>query len=311
MSRSRIPSYKRFCDPSRQSVAHTSTLTTRATTTWSHFESFDLLNIHFDIGCKHFSLATIIATKTFKGLAYKLCCYCCCWLLILGLGFVTSEKITPSPIAILGDISQAISIERRLSRSRTGLKDVLQRVVAEFNRLISLRRHRIDSQRKSLIYNLLRTPQEFLQVLHRHYDVFKHAESALPLDILHLDFYVPGVTTRMEHSLYVGKEQFQEILVTTDETCVLWATRAVQDKCIFVQTFFYYGQLLLVSSFPDSVFQMSFNYAKEDHAWLTSILAHRISPDEQEKIQAQGARHELSKFPFPSKTCSYLKDISV
>ncbi|CAK8994487.1 unnamed protein product [Durusdinium trenchii] len=130
----------------------------------------------------------------------------------LRLGFVTEEKIQPSPLAITGDISQAINIERRMSRTRTALKDVLNRVVADFNRLTTVKKHRIDAGRKSLIYNLLRCPSEFLNALHAHYDQCKHSESALPHEILQHDFFVPGVTTRMEQPQYNGngRDTFQE-----------------------------------------------------------------------------------------------------
>lgn len=150
---------------------------------------------------------------------------------VLGLGFVTAEKIQPSPLAIVGDISQAINIEKRMTRTRTALKDVLNRVVADFNRLTTNRKHRIDSARKGLIYNLLRCPDQFLQLLHKHYDGYKHSESALPHEILQSDFYVPGVTTRMEQPQYNGngKDVFQEILQTTEESCLLWALRNVQE----------------------------------------------------------------------------------
>lgn len=153
---------------------------------------------------------------------------------ISGLGFVTEEKIQPSPLAITGDISQAINIERRMSRTRTALKDVLNRVVADFNRLTTVKKHRIDAGRKSLIYNLLRCPSEFLNALHAHYDQCKHSESALPHEILQHDFFVPGVTTRMEQPQYNGngRDTFQEVLQTTEESCLLWARRAIQEPCL-------------------------------------------------------------------------------
>ena len=156
---------------------------------------------------------------------------------------MTAEKIQPSPLTIAGDVSQAISIERRMSRTRTGLKDVLQRVVADYNRLVTKKNHRIDSARNGLIYNLLRAPDQVLQTIHRHYDVHKHCESALPLYILQHDFYVPGVTTSLDQPQYNGKDIFKEILQTTPETCALWVNRATQDKCMGVTHWDSWGQV--------------------------------------------------------------------
>ena len=57
----------------------------------------------------------------------------------------------------MADIKEAISVERRSSQNgqRMALKDLLAKVVAEYNRLCTVKRHRIDSQRRALIYNLL------------------------------------------------------------------------------------------------------------------------------------------------------------
>ncbi|CAK9097187.1 unnamed protein product [Durusdinium trenchii] len=75
----------------------------------------------------------------------------------LKLGYVTSEKLTPSPITIAADINAAIAVERRASRSssKAALKDLLSRCVADYNKMTTVKKHRIDSSRRSLIYNLL------------------------------------------------------------------------------------------------------------------------------------------------------------
>lgn len=71
--------------------------------------------------------------------------------------WVTAEKQAPSPISIMADIKEAIAVEKRVMRSgsRFALKDVLAKVVAEYNKLCTMRKHKIDSHRRSLIYNLL------------------------------------------------------------------------------------------------------------------------------------------------------------
>jgi len=75
----------------------------------------------------------------------------------LELGYVTAEKIAPSPIDLVALLQQAVEAERKSARngSKAPLKDVLGRCIAEYNRMVSVKRHRIDSSRRSLVYNLL------------------------------------------------------------------------------------------------------------------------------------------------------------
>ena len=72
------------------------------------------------------------------------------------MGFVTAEKIEPSPITIMGEINQAIQVEKSFVRGgRAGLRDLLSLTVTNYNRMVTNKRHRIDSGRKALILNLL------------------------------------------------------------------------------------------------------------------------------------------------------------
>ena len=126
---------------------------------------------------------------------------------------------------ILADIGKAVEIEKKLGRGKSTLRDVLGRVVSDFNKMTTRKAHRIDSGRKSLIYNLLltsvlvlswglglwmffvlpevcgviliflfflkfcgvikygrmrlRLPAEALDMIHRHYDHYKHDVSGL------------------------------------------------------------------------------------------------------------------------------------
>ena len=113
----------------------------------------------------------------------------------------------------MADIKETIAVEKRLNRQGRGaLKDILGTVIAEYNKFCSNKRHRIDSTRRSLIYNLffnlhsetlsidflgtigiliwpgfsstvdvtvtrLRCPDEAIQMLHDHYDLYKHEVS--------------------------------------------------------------------------------------------------------------------------------------
>ena len=127
-----------------------------------------------------------------------------------GIGYVTSEKVSPSPIMILADMKCAIDIEKRQSRgARSSLKDCLNRTIAEYKRSVTVKKHRVDVQRKTLIYNLrlifqivcasmckyvqvrvceefdtipkvelrLRAPQDVLDMVHAHYDKYRHENS--------------------------------------------------------------------------------------------------------------------------------------
>lgn len=72
------------------------------------------------------------------------------------LGYVTSEKQTPSPIDVVANIHQAVMEERKATRngSKLPLKDVLGVIIAQYNRMTTIKRHRIDGARRSLIYNM-------------------------------------------------------------------------------------------------------------------------------------------------------------
>lgn len=85
----------------------------------------------------------------------------------LEMGFVSAEKISPSPISILADIQGAIEVEKSLGRGRMALRDMLGRVASDFNKMIVTKKHRIDSGRKTLLLNLFLVSQHrcVLQVL--------------------------------------------------------------------------------------------------------------------------------------------------
>ena len=55
---------------------------------------------------------------------------------------------------MLGDIQQAINIERKMNKSNKALKDIMARVVSDYNKMVSIKRHKIDGARRNLIYNL-------------------------------------------------------------------------------------------------------------------------------------------------------------
>ena len=110
----------------------------------------------------------------------------------------------------------------------------------------------------------LRAPPEFHQVVHDHYDSYKHSQSGLvfsqlwqnqteeshgnilrvvgynhyyspfppgiTLDILALDFWVPGSCSRADAPQYKGKEVFREILEVTSAVSILYVERVTKDS---------------------------------------------------------------------------------
>ncbi|CAL1131960.1 unnamed protein product [Cladocopium goreaui] len=160
----------------------------------------------------------------------------------LKVGHITAEKQSPSAIQFYADLKEAIALERRLQQGSKPLKDILSKMVADYNRMVTVRSHRIDTNRRNMAYNLLRAPPEFHQVVHAHYDVYKHSQSGITLDILALDFWVPGSCARADAPQYKGKEVFREILEVTEAVSILYVERVTQVldlagakyKCHFV-----------------------------------------------------------------------------
>ena len=58
---------------------------------------------------------------------------------------------------------------------------------------------------------------------------FHFALAGVPHEVLSMDFWVPGSTTRQELDRFKGKKVFKEILTPTKETAMLYFSRATQD----------------------------------------------------------------------------------
>lgn len=72
---------------------------------------------------------------------------------------MTAEKQTPSAIDFLANIRNAIDMEKRMLSAKGGsapkaLKDVLGKVVSDYNKLVTVKKHRIDSMKRALCYNM-------------------------------------------------------------------------------------------------------------------------------------------------------------
>lgn len=70
---------------------------------------------------------------------------------------MTAEKQTPSAIDYVGHMKHALEIEKRLLKpgQSKALRDILGSLCATYNKMAKVKKHRIDAQRKAMIYNLL------------------------------------------------------------------------------------------------------------------------------------------------------------
>ena len=130
---------------------------------------------HFDVPSHH-SLHALRSSAWFRGIwfqSYKVknnrqkfnadyiflgFCY---WSHVPGLGHVTADKQMPSALDYLGHFKEALEIERRLARPGVSkaLKDVLNVLVATYNKMATNKRHRVDANRKSVTYNMFLIPK--------------------------------------------------------------------------------------------------------------------------------------------------------
>ena len=71
---------------------------------------------------------------------------------------MTAEKQSPSALDFFASVQGAINVEQRITQakgaSKKPLKDMLTKVSADYNRMVSSKKHRIDGSRKLLCYNM-------------------------------------------------------------------------------------------------------------------------------------------------------------
>ena len=74
----------------------------------------------------------------------------------LGGANVTAEKQAPSPLDYLGTMKQAVELEKRAAQPGTSkaLKDCLNRCIVEYNKMVTNKRHRIDTEKRKLVQNM-------------------------------------------------------------------------------------------------------------------------------------------------------------
>ena len=69
---------------------------------------------------------------------------------------MSAEKQHPSPVEMVAQFANAINLERRQTKGKSSaLRDVLTRVVSDYNRMVTNKHHRVDSGKKNLALNLI------------------------------------------------------------------------------------------------------------------------------------------------------------
>ena len=119
-----------------------------------------------------------------------------------------------------------------------------------------------------------------MDLLHAHYDQFKHELSGqglisinvqlfaivsffwgVPHEVLMMDFWVPGSTTRQELDRFRGKDHFQKILTTSSTTVMVYFNRAINDPNLQKWFLVLYANTSMLFS-PCLIWQLRISVAK-------------------------------------------------
>jgi len=92
-----------------------------------------------------------------------------------GIGQETAEKQAPSALEFLGHFHMAMEAQEKSIGKRVPLFQCLNFVISEYNRGTSVRKWKVDGNKKKLIGHLLRCPIEVPKILAVHYDQHKHS----------------------------------------------------------------------------------------------------------------------------------------
>ena len=104
-----------------------------------------------------------------------------------GLGQETSEKQAPSALDYVGIFNQAVSVFLQ-DNKKVSNQSALNTCIADYNKSVTNKRWRVDSLKRKIITNLLRIPQESIEILASHYDLHRHTSSGA----IALSRFIPG-----------------------------------------------------------------------------------------------------------------------
>lgn len=66
------------------------------------------------------------------------------------------------------------------SGKKLPLAQALGQVISDYNKSVSVRKWKVDTQKKKVITSLLKCPTDILDMLSVHYDQHKHSQSGQP-----------------------------------------------------------------------------------------------------------------------------------
>ncbi|CAK9103216.1 Uncharacterized protein SCF082_LOCUS48222 [Durusdinium trenchii] len=95
----------------------------------------------------------------------------------LRLGQETAEKQAPSALEFLGQFRKAIELMKKNSGRQVPLAQCLGACIADYNRNTIHRKFKVDSWKRKIIHNLLKSPAEMVDLLAAHYDDHRHTSS--------------------------------------------------------------------------------------------------------------------------------------
>ena len=125
---------------------------------------------------------------------------------LTGLGARSAEKQPPSALQYMAEMQKAMAAEKALTSRPSNLKpklareslvnvleaptfredvrkitsrELLGKCIADYNKLVTVKKWRIDSGKRKLISNLMDVGPEFRTALARHYDFYPHSTSGL------------------------------------------------------------------------------------------------------------------------------------
>jgi hypothetical protein len=106
-------------------------------------------------------------------------------------------------------------------------RDLLEVAISEYNAGVPSRSWKVVGNVKQVLQNLLRCPVRLCDMLHEHYNFYRHEISSLHTANLGGNWYTPGT----QRPLKPGAEDtvWKCIMTVTDESCIEWVRRVIGD----------------------------------------------------------------------------------
>lgn len=105
-----------------------------------------------------------------------------CLFVYQGLGQETAEKQAPSALEYCAQFRLAVAEHKKVNKVPTF--QALNQCINDYNSKITVKKWRIDTHKKKLVSNLLKTPPDFTEILALHYDQHRHAVSGVGCGVM-------------------------------------------------------------------------------------------------------------------------------